>query len=87
MRKTILLLSLTAFACVAMTACHKNCVCKYYHNDKLYDIRTWDDKHVTDEDCEGMNDSYTLNIPLDQIGNIPLGEPELVDVEVVCERD
>ncbi|MCQ2280627.1 MAG: hypothetical protein MJZ49_07500 [Bacteroidales bacterium] len=87
MKKSILWILSTIILCISVTSCHKDCVCKYYKQGKLYDIKTWDDKHVTDEDCEGMNDSYTLSIPLDQISEIPLGDAELVDFEVVCKRD
>lgn len=70
-----------------MTSCHKDCVCKYYRDGKLYDIKTWGDKHVTDEDCAGMNDSREISIPLDQIDEIPIDEVEIVNMTVVCKRD
>lgn len=80
MKKTLLLITclLTAFC---LTSCHKDCVCKYYRKGKLYDVKTWKDKAVTEEDCEGMNDSYTLSVP---VGD--LAEYELVDYTVVCEQ-
>jgi hypothetical protein len=53
----------------------------------LYDIKTWDDKHVTDEDCEGMNDSREVSIPVDELTDLPVGEVELVNLRVECARD
>ena len=80
MKKTLLLITcLLAAGCLA--SCHKDCVCKYYRKGKLYDVKTWKDKAVTEEDCEGMNDSYTLSVP---VGD--LAEYELVDYTVVCEQ-
>lgn len=86
--KKNLIISAVAIAMVfGFSSCQKDCICKYYRNDKLYDIKTWDDKHVTDEDCEGMNDSYTMEVNLDELTDNHLGGVELVDFEVVCERD
>lgn len=87
MKKGILTLIISLIICVSITSCHKDCICKYYRDGKLYDIKTWDDKHVTDEDCEGMNDSREISIPLDQIEEIPVDEVEIVNMTVVCKRD
>ena len=62
MKKLFLTFIILSIICISMTSCHKDCVCKYYRDGKLYDIKTWDDKHVTDEDCEGMNDSREVSI-------------------------
>lgn len=78
MKKTIL--SLIVLLAFGLTSCHKDCVCKYYRKGKLYDVKTWKDKAVTEEDCNGMNDSYTLSVPLGD-DNV-----ELVDYSVECER-
>ncbi len=87
MRKYIFRMLLPVLACLFLTSCHKDCVCKYYRNNKLYDIKTWDDKHLTEKDCDDMNDEFTLSIPLDQVSDIPVGDVELVDMRVVCEQD
>ena len=87
MKRLILTFSILSIICISITSCHKDCVCKYYRDGKLYDIKTWDDKHVTDEDCEGMNDSREISIPLDQIDEIPIGDVEIVNMTVVCKRD
>ncbi len=87
MKKVIFTLIISSIICISTTSCHKDCVCKYYRDGKLYDIKTWDDKHVTDEDCEGMNDSREISIPLDQIDEIPIDEVEIVNMTVVCKRD
>lgn len=79
MKKTLLLI-IALTAAIGLTACHKDCVCKYYRKGKLYDIKTWKDKNVTEEDCNGMNDSYTLSLPLGD------NDVELVDYSVECER-
>lgn len=78
-KKTLILLAITATFC--LTSCHKDCVCKYYRKGKLYDIKTWTEKQVTEEDCQGMNDSYTLNVPIGESTEV-----ELVDFSVVCEQ-
>ena len=78
MKKNILLI--VCLLALGLTACHKDCVCKYYRKGKLYDVKTWKDKAVTEEDCSGMNDSYTLSVPLGD------NDVELVDYSVVCER-
>ena len=87
MKKIIFTTIILLTTCILSTSCHKDCVCKYYRNDKLYDIKTWDDKHVTDEDCEGMNDSRVVSIPLDELTDLPVGEAELVNLRVECARD
>ncbi|MBO4646049.1 MAG: hypothetical protein J5642_05990 [Bacteroidales bacterium] len=79
MKKTLPLILLLAVSC---TACHKDCVCKYYKNDKFYDMKVWDDRHITEEDCQGMNDSRTVEIPLGDYGEV-----ELADYKVICSRD
>ena len=79
--KRNILLTLLLLSAFCLTSCHKDCVCKYYRKGKLYDVKTWKDRHVTEEDCAGMNDSYTLSVPIGE-----LDEVELVDYEVVCER-
>ena len=78
MRK--LILTLTVLLAFGLTSCHKDCVCKYYRKGKLYDVKTWKNKAVTEEDCDGMNDSYTMSVPLGD------DEVELVDYSVVCEQ-
>ena len=80
MKKT-LLFTLALIAAIGLTSCHKDCVCKYYRKGTLYDIKTWKDRHVTEEDCAGMNDSYTLSVPIGEYDDV-----ELVDYEVVCEQ-
>ncbi len=77
---SILLLVIIA---LLSTSCRKDCVCKYYKRDKLYDIKVWDDKHLTEEDCESMNDSYSLELPLEDYG-IDLGA---MDFRVECSQD
>ena len=79
MKKTILL-TLILLAAFCFTSCHKDWVCKYYRKGKLYDVKNWKDKHVTAEDCEGMNDTYTLSVPLGD------DDVELVDYSVECEQ-
>ena len=79
--KRNILLTLLLLSAFCLTSCHKDCVCKYYRKGKLYDVKTWKDRHVTEEDCAGMNDSYTLSVPIGE-----LDEVELVDYEVVCEQ-
>ena len=73
-------LILTVLLAFGLTSCHKDCVCKYYRKGKLYDVKTWKNKAVTEEDCDGMNDSYTMSIPLGD------DDVELVDYSVVCEQ-
>lgn len=80
MKKTLLLLTLCLLAAGFLTSCHKDCVCKYYRKGKLYDVKTWKNKAVTEEDCDGMNDSYTMSVPLGD------DDVELVDYSVVCEQ-
>lgn len=75
-----LILTLTVLLAFGLISCHKDCVCKYYRKGKLYDVKTWKNKAVTEEDCNGMNDSYTLSVPLGD------DEVELVDYSVVCEQ-
>lgn len=76
------ILFLGAMAILLMTSCHKDCVCKYYRSGKMYDIKVWDDKHITAEDCESMNDSYSLDIPIGEYGDV-----ELTDMKVVCTQE
>ena len=78
--KRNILLTLLLLSAFCLTSCHKDCVCKYYRKGKLYDIKTWKDKNVTEEDCNGMNDSYTMSLPLGD------NDVELVDYSVECER-
>lgn len=47
----------------------------------MYDIKVWDEKHLTEEDCRSMNNSYEMDLP---IGDYDV---ELVDVRVVCEQE
>ena len=76
-----IILTLTVLLAFGLTSCHKDCVCKYYRKGKLYDVKTWKDKAVTAEDCEGMNDNYTLSVPVGEFSDV-----ELVDYSVVCEQ-
>ena len=78
-RNTLLTLLLLTVFC--LTSCHKDCVCKYYRKGKLYDVKTWKNKAITEEDCEGMNDTYTLSVPIGEYDNV-----ELVEYSVECER-
>ncbi len=79
--KRNILLTLLLLSAFCLTSCHKDCVCKYYRKGRLYDVKTWKDRHVTKEDCAGMNDSYTLSVPIGELDDV-----ELVDYEVVCEQ-
>ncbi len=79
--KRSVLICISVVCAVFLVSCHKDCVCKYYHNDKFYDVKVWDDKNVTDEDCRSMNDTYELNVPIGETA-----EFELVNVKVVCTR-
>lgn len=87
MKKIIFTTIILLTTCILATSCHKDCICKYYRNDKLYDIKTWDDKHVTDEDCEGMNDSREVSVPIGELTDLPVGDVELVNLRVECARD
>lgn len=79
MKKT--LFPIICLLAICLTACHKDCVCKYYRKGKLYDVKVWKERQITKEDCDGMNDSYTLSVPVgDYI------EYELVDYKVECDR-
>lgn len=64
-----------------LASCHKACVCKYYHNDKFYDVKVWDEKSVTEEDCQSMNDTYELNVPIGETAEL-----EVVNVKVMCSK-
>ena len=77
-RTFFLLICLLAFG---LTSCHKDCVCKYYRKGKLYDVKTWKDRAITKEDCNGMSDRYTLSVPVNDYF-----EYELVDYKVECDR-
>ena len=79
MKKTIF--TLIVLIAISLTACHKDCVCKYYRKGKLYDVKTWKEQSITKEECEGMSDRYTMSVP---IGDYT--QYELVDFSVVCER-
>lgn len=83
MKTNVTFLLMVVLTALLSTSCHKDCICKYYKKDAMYDIKVWDDKHITEEDCNSMNDSYTLNIPLGDSGT----EVEVVDFKVVCNQE
>lgn len=78
MKKTIVLLVCLLAAC-CLTSCHKDCVCKYYRKGQLYDVKIWKERQITKEECEGMSDRYTLNVPIGDYYGV-----DLVDYRVEC---
>ncbi len=82
MKRTKLLFSIfTILLATIATSCDKNCICKYYKNDKFYDIKEWDNDNITKEDCEGMNETKDISVPLQDNINY-----EIVKYEVVCKQ-
>ncbi|HPT52999.1 MAG TPA: hypothetical protein PK740_06925 [Bacteroidales bacterium] len=80
MKNTTLVFSIiTLLLIILATSCEKDCICKYYKNDKFYDMKVWDGKIVTEEDCDGMNDSKNISIPL-----LNDSTYEIAHYEVIC---
>lgn len=83
MKNTTLVISIiTILLIIFFASCKKDCVCKYYKNDKFYDMKVWEDKHITEEDCDAMNDSKDISIPLPNDTNY-----EIANYEVICTQE